>query len=214
MISISTYIYDDYTGEPMPFEKIYMQIVDDKGVEVWPLTVLAVEADGFNKLISTAELEPGMYTVRISPSKKLSPMGASTFTIEKSPALGVVPLIPAAILALPTALTIDKISKDIVQPPDLSQKIALLIYETEKDTKVCPICLPHQGKSFLPDDPNLIKIGPPQLGGETHYGCRCHYEAITIKQIQETTMTAAYQAHLALEAYHIAMVVKAAKMVN
>ena len=139
-------------------------------------------------------------------------MGASTFTIEKSPALGVVPLIPAAILALPTALIVDKMSKDYVQPKD--QQILFLVYETEKDTRVCPICLPHQGKGFLPDDPDLIKIGPPQLGGDTHYGCRCHYEAITRKQIQETVLSSAYEAHLALEAYQIALVVKAARMVN
>src|SRR5437773_1678623 len=79
LISITANIIDEYTSSPMAFENIYMQIIDEKGVEAWPTSLMEVESVGFSKLISTAELESGQtYTVRVSPSKKLSPIGVAT----------------------------------------------------------------------------------------------------------------------------------------
>ena len=62
-----------------------------------------------------------------------------------------------------------------IQPAPTKKKI-FLTYQTEKDHRVCPICLPNQGLVFPIDYPDIIKIGPPELGGDTHYGCRCHYD--------------------------------------
>ena len=212
MIQINSQINDTLSGQPMKFDRIYMQIIDEKGVEVWPLSTIAMDADHFNKLISTIELEPGKYTIRISPSRKLHPMGATSFEIEKTKRGIIVPLIPLFLIAPATAITVDKIKKEFVEPGVDSGKIAFLAYKTERDSRVCPICRPHEGKVFRPDDPNLIKIGPPQFGGETHYGCRCHYDIIT----QGMVIRKFYQGMIelreqALEAYEIVQVSKASQ---
>src|SRR5260370_26245042 len=74
MISITANIFDKDTLEPMNFDKIYMQIIDEKGIEIWPLSLMEEESAFFSKLISTSEMDPGRYLVRVSPSKKLRPI--------------------------------------------------------------------------------------------------------------------------------------------
>lgn len=213
MIQINAQINDTFSGQPVKYTRIYMQILDEKGVEVWPLSTIAMNDDHFNKLISTTELEPGKFTVRISPSRKLHPMGAKSFEIEKTSRGIIVPLIPLILLAPTTAITVDKIKREFLEPDTIdSEKIAFLVYKTEGDSRVCPICRPHEGKVFRPDDPNIIKIGPPDFGGATHYGCRCHYDVIT----QGMVIRKFYSGMLelrdqALEAYEIVQVVKASQ---
>jgi len=213
MIQINAQINDTFSGQPIKYTRIYMQILDETGVEVWPLSTIAINDDHINKLISTTELEPGKYTVRISPSRKLHPMGARSFEIEKTSRGIIVPLIPLILLAPATAITVDKIKKEFVEPGAVpSDKIAFLVYKTERDSRVCPICRPHEGKVFRPDDPNIIKIGPPELGQDTHYGCRCHYDIIT----ESMVIRKFYQGMLelrdqALQAYVIVQVVKASQ---
>ena len=169
MIVVSAQIYDFISNRPMVFERIYLEIINSKGVAVWPLTAVETDSDHIDKLISTAEMNSGRYTIRVSPSKKLSPMGYAFFEIKPTLAAIILPLIPLAVLAVPKS------------PP--ASKIAYLTYRTEKDSRVCPICLPHEGKVFKPTDPNLIRIGPPQLGGETHFNCRCNYDITTYEQL-------------------------------
>ncbi len=210
MVNISAYITDVFSGKPMSFDRIYLQILDEKGIEVWPLSTIAINDDHFNKLISTTELEPGKFTVRISPSRKLHPMGARSFEIEKTSRGIIVPLIPLILLAPATVITTEKIKREFLEPDTVdSEKIAFLAYKTERDSRVCPICRPHEGKVFRPDDPNIIKIGSPDFGGDTHYGCRCHYDVIT----QGMVIRKFYQGMLelreqALQAYEIVQVVK------
>ena len=37
----------------------------------------------------------------------------------------------------------------------------------------------RQNSSFNPVvDSDIIRIGPPHLGGETHFNCRCHYDMV------------------------------------
>lgn len=216
MIQINAQIHDTLSGQPMKFDRIYMQILDETGVEVWPLSTIAVNDDHLNKLISTTELEPGKFTVRISPSRKLHPMGANSFEIEKTKRGIIVPLIPLILLAPVTAITVEKIKKEFVEPDSVdSEKIAFLAYKTEGDSRVCPICRPHEGKVFRPDDPNIIKIGPPELGQDTHYGCRCHYDIITqgmvIRKFYQGMLEQREQALQAYQAYEIVQVVKASQ---
>ena len=213
MIQINAQIQDVLSGQPIKYTRIYMQILDEKGIEVWPLSTIAINDDHINKLISTTELEPGKYTVRISPSRKLHPMGARSFEIEKTSRGIIVPLIPLILLAPATVITTEKIKREFLEPDTVdSEKIAFLVYKTERDSRVCPICRPHEGKVFRPDDSAIIKIGPPEFGGDTHYGCRCHYDVIT----QGMVIRKFYQGMLelreqALEAYEIVQVVKASQ---
>ena len=195
MLSIQAAIYDDITKQPMKFDKFYMQIIDNDGLEVWPLSTMQKNSARMDKLISTSELKPGKYLVRISPSKNLSPMGAAEFVIEAK-TNAIVPLIPLALLAIPSSSVADKVENEIAVP-FIPPKIAWMIYQTEKDSKVCPICLPHQGKKFHPNDPELIVIGPEELGGQTHYRCRCHYDYVTVEQVQKLQqLNADYQAKI------------------
>jgi len=205
MISINVNIVEKTTLQPMPFDVIYMEILDSKGVPVWPLSTIEKNSSTLSKLISTAEMKPGKYTVRITPSKYRTPMGFAEFEIEDANIL-LIPLIPLALVALPSSNSQEKIEKEFVEPPT-PPKIAWLIYRTEKDSKVCPICRPHESKVFRPDDPKLVRIGPPELGGDTHYRCRCHYDIITAEQERKRlNAQLEFQAQQAYNAYMAAKV--------
>jgi hypothetical protein len=207
MISVQAQIYDRHTGMIMPFDKIYMQIIDSKGVEIWPVSTVAEGVAVINKLISTSQMKNGKYLIRVSPSKKLTPMGAAEFQIKGNLPVAAIPLIPAAILAITSSSKKEKVELDFlepVQPP----KITWLLYQTEKDTRVCPICLNFAGRVYRPDDPELPRIGPAELDGDTHWGCRCHYDYITIDmEIQEfnAQVAAAFEIAEIAEVAQIAM---------
>jgi len=178
MISIQAYIQDRYTQVPIPFETIYMEILDSDGVPVWPLSAIELNSATISKLISTAELKAGKdYLVRVSPDENLSPSGAATFHIDSD-------LIPAALL-VPGAMLIPKVLLPDVVQPETPFKIGWLIYRTQLDSKVCNICSPLEGLRFRPDDPDIIKIGAKEKGGDTHYNCRCHYDVVSIEEEYE-----------------------------
>lgn len=161
MIQISATVTNPL-GAPVVTSVLYMEIIDSKGRVYWPLSPIARDVNGFSKLISTREMRSNTrYQVRVSINRKLSPQGWAFFkTSKKSLALAFIPALIAPLVLIP---------KKALDP-------TWLIYRTELDAKVCPICKPHEGKRFRPKDSDIIRIGPPELGGETHYGCRCHYD--------------------------------------
>ena len=128
MIAIQAQIFDQFTNSPMPFERIYMQIVDEKGIEVWPVSTMEINSFTMNKLISTSEMDPGKYLVRVSFSKKFSPIGVAEFEIERGLPLAVIPLIPSVILATTSSSRKEKIEKEFVGP-DTPPQITLLVYQ-------------------------------------------------------------------------------------
>lgn len=196
MLSIQAYVQDRCTGVPIQFETLFMDIIDENGIPVWPLSAIEEDSASISKLISTSDLKEGQdYLVRISPNRHLSPMGTAMFHIDHElldPVL-LVPgsmLIPHLLLSIPESTKQEKQDSNVVGP-DTPLKIAWLIYRTQLDSKVCPICRPNEGKQFRPDDPNLIKI-PEDL----HYGCRCVYDVISEyeeRQIYEATLSHWYQ---------------------
>ena len=211
MISISANIFDRFTGQPMPFDIIYMEIINDKGIPVWPLSTVELGSSTINKLISTAELEEGQeYLVRVSPSRKLSPIGEGKFSIDRNvlaPALllSAPLLIPSKLLSTEDSSRLEKVQAPYILPQDkLGQKIAWLVYQTEKDHRVCNKCAPHQGEMYRPTDPNLPII-------PRHPHCRCHYDIITFEEEMQIKQAAymhkqmqareAYQAYLAASAF-------------
>lgn len=204
MLAIQAQIIDQFTGSPMPFERIYMQIVDEKGTEIWPVSTMEENSFTINKLISTSEMKPGKYLVRISMSKKFSPIGFAEFEIEGGIPLAIIPLIPAVILATTSSTRKEKVEKEFVGP-DTPPQITWLVYQTEKDARVCHICRPDQGKFFRPDDPQLIRI-------PRHPNCRCHYDFITqeMEYAQLQSYSAAQREH-AYQAYEIAQAFWAAE---
>ena len=192
MLNVSAEIYDSITGKPLVFDRIYMQILDKDGVEVWPLSTIELNSSQVNKLISTSEMKAGKYTVRISPSKKLTPQASFTFEVETTTLAVLVPLIPLILLARPSGVVKEKVEKEFIGPIP-PPKIEWIIYRTEKDSRVCPICLPNEGLLFRPDDPTLIRIGALELGGDTHYNCRCHYDIVSDVQIRKAFFDAAME---------------------
>jgi len=101
MISISVNIVEKTSLQPMAFDVIYMEILDDKGVPVWPLSTIEKNSATLSKLISTAEMKRGKYTIRITPSKYRTPIGVATFEIEDTD-MTLIPLIPLALLSVPS----------------------------------------------------------------------------------------------------------------
>lgn len=195
MLAVQAYIFDPSTGLPVIYNRIYMEIIDKKGIPVWPLSTIAENTDRLNKLISTAQLEDGMYQLRVSVSKNLSPMAYSFFEVEKKPInlLGLLPLIPAVLLGLKSDSKSEKVDSPILEPEPTLVKIVRLFYQTELDGRVCPICIGHREVSFSrggwdPHDPNLPVIGPEEFGGATHWGCRCHYDITTDVEFQAQLM--------------------------
>jgi hypothetical protein len=208
MFSVQATIFDRNTGMEMPFDKIYMQIIDNKGVEIWPVSTVAENTNRIDKLISTGQMRTGKYLIRVSPSKKFSPMGVAPFKIKSTLPVAAIPLIPAAILATTSSTKKEKIETTFLEPK--TPKITWLIWQTEKDSRVCPICLNFAGLVFRADDPTLPRPDPPELGGDTHWGCRCHYDFITQDMEFERAMDE-FHAHMdavyeAAEIAEVAMV--------
>lgn len=183
MISIHASITDRVSGEPIPFNTIYMDIIDEDGKEYWPLSTIEQDSATISKLISTAELEAGKnYTVRISPSRKLSPSGSAQFqvesTIPKTLLLPGLSLIPHLLLSVRDSTIQEKVDSNVVLPDFPDIKIAWLVYRTQLDIKVCKYCKVHEGEQFRPNDPDLVQI-------PIHPKCRCHYDIISESVEQE-----------------------------
>lgn len=192
-IAIQGVIQDRYTKVPLSYDNIYLDIIDEDGVEAWPLSTVELDSASISKLISTSELKEGKtYTVRVSPSRKLSPSGSAQFHIDRDliPLALLVPgamLIPHLLTSYTDSTVKEKDESHVIISDPIPLKIAWLIYKTQLDTKVCKICEPNEGLRFRPDDPDLIKI--PE---DTHPRCRCHYNIISEQEEQEI-----YQANLA-----------------
>ena len=167
MIQVSAAV-TDRLGAPVVVPTLFMEILDSTGREYWKLSPMARNEHSFAKLISTSEMKHNTrYIVRVATNRKLSPQGYDFFKTRKEklhPAF--IPLLFAPAVIIPSLELI----------PKEARKPIFLTYKTELDQRVCPICRPNEGLVFAIDDPKIIKIGPPELGGDTHYGCRCHYD--------------------------------------
>lgn len=149
----------------------------------WPVSTVEENSSTISKLISTSEMKSGKYTVRVSPSRKLRPIGEGIFEIDNRliPAAFLIPgalLIPQLLLSRSDDTKQEKVESDIVEPEKPPVVIAWLIYTTEKDTKVCKYCAPHEGERYRADDPELPKI-------PIHPRCRCHYDIISTDEEQQ-----------------------------
>lgn len=179
MIQVSAVVTDKF-GQPVVVPTMYMEILDSAGKEYWPLSPIARNVSSFAKLISTNEFKHNTrYIVRVGINRKLSPQGYEFFKTKNRKIIpAFIPLVFAPLVLVPR-LDLDP-ELDLIPRLDLipeeAKKPIFLTYKTELDARVCPICEPNEGLVFAVDDPKLIRIGPPELGGETHFGCRCHYD--------------------------------------
>lgn len=165
MIQISAIVTDRF-GAPVVVPNLFMEILDSTGRRYWKLGLIQRNSSGFSKLIATNELKANTrYTVRVSTNRKLIHMGFAYFKTKKESIIGFIPFLIAPLVLMPHNVLI----------PEKAKIPIFITYKTELDSRVCPICEPNEGLVFNINDKNLIRIGAPQLGGDTHYGCRCHY---------------------------------------
>jgi len=167
MIQIAAAVTDKF-GTPVVVPTLYMEIIDSKGRVYWRLSPIERNVSAFAKLIATNELRSNTrYQIRISTNRKLSPMGYAFFkTSKKNLPLGIIPALMVPGILVPRNTLI----------PEAAKRPIMITYKTELDAKVCVICRPFEGLVFEVNDPNLIRIGPPEFSGQTHWGCRCHYD--------------------------------------
>lgn len=167
MIQIAAAVTDKF-GTPIVEKTLYMEILDSKGRVYWKLSPIERNVSSFAKLIATNELKSNTrYQVRVSTNRKLSPMGYAFFkTSKRNIPLGILPVLMVPGILIPQNTLI----------PEAAKRPIMVTYRTELDGRVCVICRPNEGLTFPINSPDIIRIGPPELNGETHYGCRCHYD--------------------------------------
>lgn len=174
-LTISARLYDRDTNQPLPVRKIYMNIISMKdGHTIWPIEVVRKNDWKLDILIGTDEMKQGhQYRVRISNNRNMSPMGATDFEVIKD---GQIPL-----LLFPIPLPVREPSDHL-----LRKQIEKLVFITQMDARVCPICLEHSmehSPGLLPGeyDPN-----EPIPRIPVHWNCRCTYDVIFTEQYEET----------------------------
>jgi len=179
------------TGLSVVVPRVYMEIVDSRGRVVWPMSVLAKDTSGFTRLISTAELKPNTrYTIRAAINNKLIRMGFAVFKTAKG-------IFPALLLPGLSALALIPKSAE-------AHKSDYLMWETEHDARVCPICLNLSGRTWKASDPDIPRVGPPEFGGASHWGCRCNLLVVGVLNAalqQVRRMHAAVAAVAAVQKY-------------
>lgn len=159
-LTISARLYDRFTNQPLPVSKIYMNIISLKdGHTIWPTEVVRKNDWKFDILIGTDEMKQGhQYRVRVSNNRNMSPMGATDFEVIKD---GQIPL-----LLFPIPLPVREPTDNLVR-----RQIKKLIFRTQMDARVCPLCLEHQDEEFTDFTKPIPHI-------PVHINCRCTYDVI------------------------------------
>lgn len=168
-ISVSARLFDKRTMRPIEVSRIYMSIISEKdGKIVWPLEVIRKNADGFDILIGTDDMQDDtIYLIRVSNNWNMSPSAATTMMIRKKTTL--IPLIPLIPLAL----------HSFIQPVDSGREVEKYIFRTQMDHRVCKFCKQWEDNEFKPDDKNIPHI-------PIHPRCRCTMDVIYVNPDQVT----------------------------
>lgn len=187
-LAISARLYDRDTNQPLIVRKIYLNIISMKdGHTIWPLEVVRKNDWKFDIMIGTDNMKRGHhYLVRVSNNRNLSPMGATEFDVVKDNQ------VPIAIFLIP--LVIRKPEDDLDE-----RDIEKLIFRTQMDHRVCPLCKPYENQIFSPDEA-IPKI-------PVHPNCRCTYDVI-FKDIFEASFNEIQQI------YQTATAVRTLKVIN
>jgi len=187
-LTISARLYDRNTNQPLPVRKIFLNIISQKdGHTIWPNEVVRVNDYKFDILIGTDNVKEGHeYLIRVSNNRNLSPMGATTFMVIKDNQVPIL-LFP---IPLPVRQPTDNFTR---------RQIDKLIFRTQMDSRVCPICDPYSNQEFSPNDeiPHIPR----------HFNCRCTYDVIFNDEF-EKSFTAVQ------EVYQVSMAARALKVIN
>jgi len=168
-LSVSVRLFDKRTMLPMEVSRIFMTIISEKdGKIVWPLEVIRKNADGFDIMIGTEDMQDDtIYLIRVSNNWNLSPSAATTFSLRKKTTL--IPIIPLIPLAL----------HSFIQPVDSGRAVEKYIFRTQMDHRVCKFCKQWENDEFKPDAQFIPKI-------PIHPRCRCTMDVIYVNPEQVT----------------------------
>ncbi len=202
MVQVAVSVNDQF-GVPVVVPTLYMDIIDSKGIVFWRTSLIARDVSSFAKLISTSELKHNTrYQIRVGTTNKLTPHGYTYFKTKKR--LGpivFIPLLFAPAILVPQNKTLEQYKLI----PKEAQKPIFLTYRTELDARVCPICKPNEGLTFPINSKNVIRIGPSELNGQTHWACRCHYD------IEQAVNAAVHKVEGMLKAMKMVKIVQAVR---
>jgi hypothetical protein len=175
VLSLSARFFDKMTLQPMKVSRIFMSITSEKdGKVVWPLEVVRKDADGFDIMVGTEDMQADTtYLVRVSNNWNLSPSASTTFSTRKKTTI--LPILP--IFLIPTIL---------IQPQDPRREVESYIFRTQMDHRVCPRCKFWENRAFEPQDPDIPKI-------PIHPNCRCTIDVVykNPEQVTEEMRSAA-----------------------
>lgn len=192
-MTVSVSVADMYNS-PVK-SNVYIQILDNTGRIVYPTSLIAKNESSFMRMISTRELKRGRrYMIKVATNIRFIYMTYKYFETNRAKSIIPLLLIPGALIpqimmrqfraGTPIA---DKLStrEKLQKRLRLKQRkkklrpgwspIKYLVFHTELDSRVCPKCRPYEGRIFTYTSKDLVKIGPPELGGDTHWNCRCFY---------------------------------------
>lgn len=182
-------------GEQIKVAAIYMRIVDKSDNEIYPRSVIVRNQAGFAIFISSREFPPGTYRLEVTNDPTFHRAASRSFTVEPPPfdlpPIIVPPLnafqalgkifrreIPGIVIPadsrLPPVLNapvLPTLPNPDAPEPVLPEGPVRLRFKTQEDSRVCPICEPHNNDIFEEGDENMPTI--PQ-----HRNCRCFYEVV------------------------------------
>ncbi len=96
MMALTVRFYNPRTLLPFRVRTAFIQILNETGLEVWKKQPIRHNTKGFDILIGTSDMKPGLHTVRISSSPLLSPAASTPFRIRERGVIVALPIIPIA----------------------------------------------------------------------------------------------------------------------
>lgn len=188
-IQIQVAVYKGNIPEIVP--ELYMRILTNDGLEVWPPQRIANWRMGIVLNIGSAGFPRGEYVVQVSDNTNFSPMGFDKFRItetrhEESQRIGrrihkdpgrpvytIFPRVqPTLVIHEASALTYLEEQLQLADDEEGVIETGMLEFHTEDDERVCPICESLDGEIYDLADDDYADI-------PLHPSCRCWYESVT-----------------------------------
>ncbi len=206
-VQVQTSFLDEF-GRLLTVDAIFLRVLDESGIEVYPPQKIASNQAGFAILIGTRDFKPGIYRVQVSNSEQFTPHQSRELTVQE----------PDDVVAGVVVPVVDVKTLQRTRSPDRRTKAGFVpivpilpsiplgdfafggevIFNTEEDDRVCPICESHEGEIYeLPDDEDIMPEIP------LHPNCRCWY--VFIETGERILSTGKKQSEVDVEAIQTAV---------
>ncbi len=115
MMQLTVRFYNPKTLLPFRVRTAFIQILNDQGLEVWEKQPIRHNTKGFDILIGTSDMKPGLHTIRISSQPRLSPAASTIFRIREKGIIVGFPLFKMPNYVLPSPEVFAKLTKTVQQ---------------------------------------------------------------------------------------------------